>query len=411
MERRDFLRSIGGAAVVGSALAGQIRPAHAQEDEADAGDGGFRIGCWASVYNRYSESPELTGDRIKRLADGGISLMVPLVGISGGRRGVMFRSSLVPTCAKYPEDWDALAVLLEAAHGHGIEVHAYLKCFNGKPAEYLREEHPETVAIFSEAEQWPWEARHKGSYCCAMQSRVQDFIIDVYRDLGEHYDVDGFHMDYIRTGSQCTCDYCAEAMAEQGIDIRAIQEKYDTDRERWLETGIHHLLRKYGLRAWMDWNGKRREVEPVRADEGLQEWIDWRCDRLAEFVGRLHEHARDGGRVTSAAVKNFWPAQTPTGAQDWVRWAREGLVDDFMVMMYYDDASVFSSLLQYHQGLLAGTDVQYWPGPGRHEEQWNTTPEGLIEQVRIAKEAGTAGVCIFNEQQLTDDDLKLLAGV
>jgi len=411
MDRRDFLKTVGGAAVAGTLIGRAGSLAQAAVEETAPGNPGFRIGTWTAVYNKYSESPEATYERIARLADGGISLLALMVGISGGRAGVMFRSGLVPTCYKYPEDWDALAVLLDAAHQHGIEVHGYFKCFNGKPGRYLREQHPETTAIFSESDDWAWAKRHKGSYCCAMQPQVQKFIFDVYRDLAERYDLDGFHMDYIRTGSQCTCDYCTAEMAKVGIDIQALKQKYEHQRQLWFDTGLHGLLRKYNMRYWVDWNGERREVDPVLVDEELHHWIDWRCDRLAHFVGQLHQYAHKHGLVTSAAVKNFWPAQTPTGAQDWVRWAREELVDKFMMMMYYDDPAVFTSLLEYHQQLLVGTKAEYWPGPGRHSEQWNTTPEGLVQQVRIAKAAGANGVCIFNETHITDEDLALLKDV
>ncbi len=407
MNRRDFLRTVGSVAAAGTMI-GSTRPFAQAAAQAGASSGtGFPLGVWTSIYNRYSESPEATHQRLERLAQGGIDLLVPLVEIGGGRAGVMWHSELVPVCYKCPEDWDPVEVFVNVAHELGMEVHPWLCCFNGKVMRYLREQHPETTAIFSESENWAWAARHK-NYACAMQPRVQKFLFDAYRELGERYGPDGFHMDYIRTGSQCTCDYCTAEMAKLGLDIRAMQARYDQDRDFWLNAGTHGLMRKYGVRKVV---GSDEEIDPVVVDEELDRWLGWRIDRLTHFISQLHQYAHKHDQVTSAAVKFFWPRQCPTGAQDWVRWARENIVDYMMSMNYTADPQFVARLASEQTQLIAGSKCQYWPGLGRTAEKWTTTPEALVEQIEIARNGGAHGAMIFNESGLTDDDLALLKDV
>ncbi len=364
----------------------------------------FRKGTWAHMRD-FVESAEQVRRRVARLADGGISLLVVNVDRPTSGRGVDFFSDVTAVSSDYPE-WDPLKVIIESAHEQGIEVHPWLCVFKTGARAHLFEQHPEAEAIFSSV--WPDAVSNQGAWTCAMQPLVQDYTFDLYRAIAERYEPDGLHMDYIRTGTQCSCDYCAAEMAKRGIDIRALQRKYDDDRDLWLDTATHGLLRKHNARKVVSEPG---EVDPVLVDEELHRWIDWRVDRLTQFVSRVTEYARAHGMESSAAVKHFWPQQTPTGAQDWVRWVSEDLVDYLFPMNYMNDAEVLASVVAEHMALMAGTEPQYWPGLGKSSSISDLTPDQLAEQVAIAQQAGASGVVIFHEAALSDEDLALLKDV
>ncbi len=362
---------------------------------------GFRTGTWAHMRD-FVESAEQVRRRIARLAGGGISLIVICVDRSTSDGGVDFFSDVTAASPGYPE-WDPLKVMIESAHEQGIEVHPWLCVFKSGARAHLFEQHPEAEAIFSSV--WPDGVSNQGSWTCAMQPLVQDYTFNLYRAIAERYEPDGLHMDYIRTGMQCSCDYCAAEMAKRGIDIRAVQRKYDDDRDLWLDTATHGLLRKHNARKVV---GTDEEVDPVLVDEELHQWLNWRVDRLSEFVSRVTEYARAHGLESSAAVKHFWPQQTPTGAQDWVRWVREDLVDYLFPMTYMNDSQRLASVIAEHMELMAGTEPQYWPGLGKSSSISDVTPDQLAEQIVIAQQAGAAGVVIYHEAALTAEDLALL---
>ena len=106
-------------------------------------------------------------------------------------------------------------------------------------------------------------------------------------------------MDYVRTGTQCSCDYCTTEMAKRGVEIRAVQARYEKQRSRWLKTATHILLRKHGARKVVS---DPREVAPVLKDPQLAKWLDWRVERLAHFVEQVTAYAHKHGMRSSVAV-------------------------------------------------------------------------------------------------------------
>ena len=361
----------------------------------------FGKGVWAHLKRNYAESPEITRRRLGALADAGVSLMC--ICVDRGGKGLFARSDETRVAANYPT-WDPLKVLIAEAGKVGIRVHIWLCVFKSRCNAALFKRHPDAVAVFPTG--WKKGRQNQGKWSCACQPRVQKYMLDVYRSLADRYTPAGLHLDYVRTGVQCQCTYCAAAMARQGIDIRAVQKPYDADFARWLRTGARGIQRKYaamGLVTLKD-DGKLK-------DERLDRWIAWRVDRLTQFVTRVAAMARRRKMEVSAAVKHYWPRQIPTGAQDWVRWAREGLVDYLFPMIYTTKTDRLKKAMEHNLGLLRSTRVAYWPGLWKEAGASEQLAQQLGGQIRIARSHGVPGVMVFPEFRIGNEDLKMLKSV
>ncbi len=402
MNRREFLKTAGGAALAGSLIGQSTGPAHGAAQPGGSSVTDFRIGCWANLPSMRGTADEMRR-RIVQLAEAGISLMaLSLVKKFPDGRKWWYFTDIEEVDPAYP-DWDPLKLVIETAHEHGMAVNAMTSCFSVGRNAGVFQKHPEGVAQLFSGTAEPH--KKQGGYACAMQPHVQKYLFDLYREMAERYQPDGLRMDAIRTGCQCHCDYCTEEMAKLGIDIHAVESRYEGDYQTWLQTGTHGMLRRYNVRKVV---GALQETDPVLVDEELDRWIQWRIDGLTHFVSQLTQYARKHGMKTSADVKRFWPKQVPTGAQDWVRWAREDAVDYLFTMDYTDDTATLARLLADENAMLTGTKPQHWPGLGRNPKLWAQSPEALLEQAEMVRSAGVPGMMIFFERSLTDEDLALL---
>ncbi len=412
MDRRDFLKTVGSAAMAAGALVAQ-HPASAVAAHTGPGEKEFRLGI-SAYMSRFMHNPEHIQARIAKLANAGISLILVGVDRPWYGHGLQCFTDVAPVNPTYP-DWDPFKVFVEAAHENGMAVYPMLSCF--KPDVAVRadlfEKHPGSEAIFSPV--WEDGVKNQGKYSCAMQPRVQKYVFDMYRSIAERYGPEGLELDFVRTGSQCTCDYCTAQMAKIGIDIRAIQAKYDADRQLWLQRSTKWILQNHKVAQpiptpW-DSGTTPEELESIDLDEELGRWLDWRVDQLAHFVSQVTQYAHKHNMVNSAAVKHFWPVQTPTGAQDWVRWAKDDLLDDLGMMIFDSDASYVMRTIREATELLTGTRPEFWPCLATHPESWNPEPSMLANQVKIVKRMGLPGVVIHSEKFLTDEHLALLKGI
>ncbi|MBN1556183.1 MAG: family 10 glycosylhydrolase [Phycisphaerae bacterium] len=336
--------------------------------------------------------------RMKELSDAGIQLLI--INLDRGSDGLNAFSDATRTSSDYPS-WDPLGVFMRAAEEDGIRVHFWLAIFKSGCLSDLLAAHPNAEAKFSAA--WPSGVRNQGLWSCACQHEVQEYMFNVYADLVDRYRPAGLLMDFIRTGEPCICDSCREAMLEQGVDIREVQKRHDDDHARFVETGAAGVLRRYP-----DLPKEGMSIPAESVDEELDRWIGWRIERLTTFVRRLRELTRRKNMELSTSVKAFWPRQVPTGAQDWIRWVREGLVDILMPMLYTNDSDSLRGDIERVGRWLISTSAAYYPALGKKSTVSDITPAELGGQLEIVREYRADGVVIFHEAAITHQDLDVL---
>jgi uncharacterized lipoprotein YddW (UPF0748 family) len=317
----------------------------------------FGLAVWSHHLRDFGSEDELP-ERVARLADAGFDIVIPCVKNPPGLAD--FRTDVADVAPDYPE-WDPLRKLIDACDEHGMEVHAWFCVFAEGEKSRLVIEHPE----------YKGEVQERPKWVCGCRPEVQDYLLALYRSVAEGYQPAGLHLDYMRTGGACTCEYCRAQMAAQGIDV--------TD----LKTGT-------------------REHEA---------WIDWRVGRVADFVRSMRGLTNELGLKLSAAVFSGYPECIAPQAQDWVLWAEEGLVDLLMPMNYTQSTRVAVMRTKAHMAQVA-RKVPVWEGLCKRASRFsNCTPEELGEQMEAVLAEGPEGLTVFSYGSLTPEDLAVIRAI
>ena len=311
----------------------------------------FGLGTWSHSIKDFGASAQEVAQHAQRLADGGFDLLIPCVKNPPGY--LDFFTDAGNVNPDYP-DWDPLAVLIEECAARDVEVHPWFCVFREGQGSRLLQEHPECKAEGERAEGW----------ACACRPEVRDYVFSLYKSLAERYDVDGLHLDYIRTGVVCKCEYCRQEMGARGVDI--------------------------------DDEG----MGPAQAEE----WLKWRIENVTSLVRRVHELTEERGIELSAAVFAGYPWSVPSQAQDWVGWAEDGLVDYLFPMTYTNHLIVADMATQAHVALV-DYRVPLWEGLAKKASAAGLPTELLAAQVKAVMAGGADGVVLFAYPSVTDEDI------
>ena len=281
----------------------------------------------------------------------------------------VFANMLWPWQAHYPshvvaqsavacELGDQLKSLIAAAHGKGLKVHLWKVCWriDRAPAdEFARLKKENRLQVSDQGVTLPW-------FC---PSNVENLRLekDAIREAVKAYDVDGLHLDYIRYPDSSTC-FCS-----------GCRRNFET------------------------WLGRRVAVWPQDAAKGAlkSDFRCWRCaqiTRLVRDVAGLVRDVRPGIKI-SAAVYGKYPSCVDSVGQDWVSWLKAGLVDFVCPMDYTSDLGKFSSYVQ-GQVRLSSDKECIWPGIGVTATESQLDPAQVIDQIRVARQAGAPGFVLFS---------------
>jgi len=310
----------------------------------------FGLGVWVHSVYQLGDRDEIAR-HADRLADGGFDLLIPSVKNPPGYAD--FFTDVADVNPEYAE-WDPLKVIIDECAERGIKVHPWFCIFPEGDASRLMREHPEAKATFDS--RFPW--------ACACQPVVQDYLFELYKSVAERYHPAGLHLDYIRTGGACQCDYCKAEMDKQGVDIGTVEYK----------------------------------------DPDYQKWIEWRVQRITDFVRRVKQYTTAADLELSAAVFSNYPDCREQQGQDWVSWAEEGLVDFMFPMSYTNSVRMLRMRTIAHVAQLAGK-VPLWEGLGKGSSGSALSGQIFEDQVKGALELGAQGVVIFSYPAVTDEDI------
>jgi len=310
----------------------------------------FGLGTWSHRISDFGD-PEEVVRHAERLAEAGFDLVIPCVKNSPGY--LDFKTDVGNVNPDYP-DWDPLALLIKECKARGVKVHPWFVVFREGEGSRLLREHPEYSAAGERAEGW----------ACACRPEVRDYVFALYESLADRYQVDGLHLDYIRTGVICKCEYCREQMRARGIAIG--QERLDA-----------------------------RDAE---------EWMNWRTENITSFVRRMHEFTRERGIDLSAAVFTGYPGCILSQGQDWVQWAEEGIVDYLFPMTYTNSLRIAVMSTRSHVALVAGK-VPLWEGLGKASSMSLLPTASLAAQVEGVLAEGARGVVLFHYPAVTPEDI------
>jgi uncharacterized lipoprotein YddW (UPF0748 family) len=284
--------------------------------------------------------------------------------------------------------YDPLRALIEEAHKHRVEVHAFVivgAVWRGdrppRDPEHVFLRHvwdPATNKPYRDDRQWA-TATNQGTrkfnndwYLDLGHPEAAAYTVDVLTHLVEKYELDGIHLDRIR--------YPESPGANVGYNA----------------VSLRRFHARYGG------SGKPKP--------GDRQWSQWRREQVTNFLRRLYisvKAVRPEVRV-SAAVICYGPGPRASGGfantdaysyvfQDWKSWSEEGLLDLLAPMDYkrehrkkeaaqFDDWSRFTAAVARDAGRISIIGIGSY---------LNTT-RGTLAQIRRATGSGADGVLFFS---------------
>ena len=267
---------------------------------------------------------------------------------------------------QHNRQWDFLKVLLKEAHKRRIKVHS-----NFCPGQRVKLEgeiikHPE------------WLIRgKKGEIYLNLNlanPEARKYIKGKIKDALK-YDIDGIHLDYIRfpinqgfSYDKATCEAFKKEFGKSPLEV-----KDDCGSIIW------------------------------------SEWIKWNAEHVTTLVREIKEIIDKSGKNVVLGVDVFPDVEASKIliGQDWKLWAKEGLIDIICPMQYTNNVDMFRRSVKEAVKATNGKCLVY-PGIACHSSHNKNTPEGVVQEVKIAREEGADGVTFFSGYSLTDEFMKKL---
>ena len=262
--------------------------------------------------------------------------------------------------------YDPLQFVTEACHRRGMELHAWVVAFPickaavakqlGKRA--LPKQHPELCRLCGD--QWMMDPGVPGT---------ASYLAAVCKEIAEHYDVDGIHLDYIR--------YPEPAIPF--TDARTYQ-RYGGGQPK---------------STWRSANVDRCVQAVHDAVKAVRPWIKLSCSPVGKYA--------DLSRYSSFG----WNARDAVH-QDAQAWLRKGWMDMLFPMMYFDGVHYYPFLADWKEN-DAGRPVV--PGLGIYflnsrEKNWPLLT--VRRQMEVARSQGLGGQAFFRVKFLLDNEKGLL---
>lgn len=305
-------------------------------------------------------TPEKADATVARALAANLNVLLPQVYC---HTGAYFISSYVEMQPGIPEGHDPLGYLIEKAHAAGLEVHPWF-CI-------AIIAHPDRISVLREHPEFgarapgnaDWEYFGGEVFANIHNPGYRDFIVAFMLDCVRNYDVDGLHLDYIRSGTT----------------------SFDPESEK-------EFFRKFG--------------KPL-SEASIDELHAWHAPAVEDIVIRASRGAHEikPRAITSAAVfpqiSYIWPQ-----GQDSRKWANNGWIDLIFTMDY----EISPEMVRFYEmGFVkhvpaathgAGLAV-YLETPG--QPITSRTPELVMDQMKVLRKYNIKHIAFFRDIFMSDE--------
>ena len=361
--RRNFLKTvgIGAGALYASSLA--CNPPKKSQPIEYRKNQGLTIACWCHLDRDFlGTESEIKAD-MDRIKNAGIDILLPFIHYE--------EQAMYNTALPFPEKKDRLTVILAAATEREIEIHPTILPLTDPGVT------PEQRERRSYRSNKPGGNHCDGRFCASWpETRESGFQIT--RDVMAHHGVTGIHLDairYIDTGQSldwpCQCDACKAKYGE--------------------------LLGKETITA-----------EDLKVPGMLDKFMEFRGQNIRSLMEKTRELVRQKGLVLSMAARAAYFEAALVEGQDWVQWAREGLMEYICPMNYSTLREVHRNHLATQMALIKDS-VPIYDGIGRLSSAGELTPAQMLQQAEDALELGAKGLAIFHLNGMNQKDFTELA--
>ena len=296
-----------------------------------------------------------------------------------GRGYAFYDSNIVPKHPKIDSSFDPLRYSITLGNSLGIEVHAWMNSYilwsskyEPEDSNHLYHTHKEWTEAdrnlkmdsqikLSEPKSPQWE----GIYLSPLHPEVNPYLLSVYSEIINKYNVDGIHLDYIR---------------------------FQNEIYGW---------NRYGLKMFSDIyvysprDISRGIVPPELIDSIKVAWKRFRQDAVTQLVKDTYIEIQNSNKnmVLSAAVKPHLIEAQNRWSQDWGHWVQEGFIDYVVPMNYFKEIRHFNNSIQIMKSNLSQENInRVIIGVSTY----NQDSQSAADKVLLARLNGFRGVSIFS---------------
>jgi uncharacterized lipoprotein YddW (UPF0748 family) len=303
-----------------------------------------------------------------------------------GRGYSFYDSDIVPKHPKIDSNFDPLEYAIELGHGLGIEVHAWMNSYILWSSKYAPEN---SEHLYHTNKEWTEANIHgkmdsqidisatqspqwEGIYLSPIHPEVNPYLLSVYSEVANRYNVDGLHLDYIR--------YQDEMYGYNKEGMKAFEDLYNIS-PRDIERGI--ISSRFG------WSQEY-------VDSMHYAWDKFRKDAVTDLVRSIYSDINQPGKPVvklSAAVKPNIIEAKNRWDQEWDMWLKEGIIDFVVSMSYYKEISAFNNSIQIMKLNLSKENLdQVIIGIST----FNQDSQSAADKILLSRLNGFKGVSIFS---------------
>jgi uncharacterized lipoprotein YddW (UPF0748 family) len=352
MKRRSFVEMLGAGALV----APEILRARATRDAFMA---------WTWVHGNNTDSSDSWRARFARIRAGGIAGVL----VGGGDT----------------------AMIAAAAHAEGLAFHAWTWIMNHSGDTWVKAAHPEWFNVNRLGDSSLTKPPYVGYYqwLCPSRPEVRAYLASIVTEVAETPGVDAVHLDYIRHPDV--------------ILPRGLWDHYHLVQD--------HEMPEYDYcycSVCRDTFRAQSGYDPLSLADPTADvaWREFRWNAITEVVTLLARTVRAHNAKISAAV---FP--TPTLArmqvrQAWDKWPLDAVFPMTYHKFHDEDIPWIGAAAREGIAAIPASEPLY---AGLYLP--DLPPDALVQAVQVVRDAGAAGISMFDSGQLSDAHLAALRGV
>ena len=302
-----------------------------------------------------------------------------------GRGYAFYNSEIVPKHPKIETEFDPLDYAVTLGHALGIEVHAWMNSYilwSSKTPPENPEHLYNTQKGWTEANihgkmdsqiklSEPQSPQWEGVYLSPTHPEVNPYLLSVYSEIINSYNIDGIHLDYIR--------FQDEVYGYNKSGMAVFENIYDIN-PRDIVRGI--ISPRFG------WSQEF-------VDSMYVAWDKFRRDAVTELVRNIyHEVHKPGHNIKlSAAVKPNIIDAKYRWYQEWDKWVQKGIIDFVVPMNYFKEIRDFNNSVQIMKSNLAQDELEMVV---IGVSTYNQDAQSAADKILLARLNGFKGVSIFS---------------
>lgn len=296
----------------------------------------------------------------------------------------------------YTPGFDALAYLIEKAHGAGLEVHAWMNAMpvwrknTAPPTDPRHLFHTHGISAQGR-DAWFTRAPEGdtvypvGYFLDPGHPDAAAYIVEIARNLVKNYAIDGLHLDYIR---------------------------YPETEKVTMETGAPVGYNPTSLERYRRARALAADATPSPGDPAFS---DWRREQVSNLVRRIYIEANEiNPRIKISAAVISWgdgPARKNDWRQahaywrvyqDWQSWMKEGIIDLAVPMNYFRQAdargrSFYSHWIEFERKNRHSRQIAAGLGAYLNSPEGNVVQaRAALEPLRRGKKDTVSGISLFS---------------